>query len=105
MLKPGIAALALTVMLALSGCEHPGFTYYAGVSVGPPALTAYGPVGVAPGPGWVWTDGYYSWYGNRWIWQPGRWARPPHRGYVWRRPIYRRYHSGYRVYPGHWARR
>lgn len=94
---------ALVGALALSACEHAHFI--AGVNVGPPAPLAFGPVGSAPSPGWVWTDGYYIWGGNRWVWRPGRWVRPPHPGYVWRNPTYERYRNGYRMYPGRWVRR
>ena len=95
------SALAL-LALAFSACPH-GSVYFAQVRVGPPA-PVLGPVGVAPGPGWVWTDGYYSCGGGGWAWQPGRWARPPHPGYVWRKPFYQRYRNGYRVHHGRWVR-
>jgi len=97
------STLALLAALTLPACDH-HFVYFAGVNVGPPPPPMYGPVGVAPYPGWVWVDGYYNWSGNRWVWQPGRWARPPHPGYVWRRPSYEHYRNGYRVHEGHWAR-
>ncbi|HEX4120602.1 MAG TPA: YXWGXW repeat-containing protein [Verrucomicrobiae bacterium] len=45
----------------------------------------------APGPGYVWTAGYYDWNGAAWLWLPGRWLRPPHPGAVW--------------WGGHWDRR
>lgn len=96
------SAVVLLGTLALCGCPH---AYFAAVTVGPPAPVAVGPVGVAPGLGWVWTDGYYDWGGTSWIWRPGRWARPPRPGYVWRRPAYRPYRNGYRVTPGRWVRR
>lgn len=95
------SAVALLGALALSGCPH---AYFAAVAVGPPAPVVYGPLGVAPAPGWVWTDGYYDWVRSGWVWRPGRWARPPHPGYVWQGPNYQRYRNGYRVYPGHWVR-
>lgn len=99
-----VAALiaALAGALVLSACEH--VRYYAGVNVGPPPSLVYGPVGVAPYPGWVWADGDYYWGGSRWVWRPGRWARPPHPGYVWRKPYYERYRNGYRMHPGRWVR-
>ena len=103
-MKFRVAALAVVLFgaLALGACGHGA--YYAAVRVGPPAPAVYRPVGVAPGPGFVWIDGYYDWVGNGWVWRPGRWARPPHPGYVWRKPRYERRRNGYRVHPGHWAR-
>jgi len=37
---------------------------------------------VAPGPGYIWTPGYWAWHG-RWVWVGGRWVFPPHRHAVW----------------------
>ena len=39
-----------------------------GISVGiapPTPRVAPGPIGVAPGPGYVWTNGYWDWVGSR----------------------------------------
>src|SRR5215472_10564083 len=83
------SAMALRGALALSACQHS--TFFAGVTVGPPLVL--GPVGVPPGPGWVWTDGFYDWVGNRWVWRPERWAQPPHPGWVWRQPRHVRHHN------------
>jgi hypothetical protein len=44
----------------------------------------------APGPGYVWTSGYWAWH-SRWVWVGGRWVVPPHRHAVW--------------VAGHWGRR
>lgn len=97
------STFALLAALTLSGCPHG--SYFAAVRFGPPAPRVFGPVGVAPGPGFVWTDGYYDWVGGGWVWRSGRWARPPRRGYVWERPTYRPYRNGYRVRRGRWVRR
>ena len=35
-----------------------------------------------PGPGYVWTDGYWNWAGGRYVWVPGVWRRPPYAGCV-----------------------
>jgi len=95
--------VALAGALALSACDE--VTFYSGVNFAPPAPLVFGPVGPSPGPGFVWTDGYYMWGGNNWAWQSGRWARPPHPGYVWRAPRYERYRNGFRMHRGRWARR
>src|SRR3954470_21069049 len=71
---------ALCAGSLLTACG-PGATY-ASVRVGPPA-PRYGVRGFAPGPGYVWTDGYWDWRGNNWHWMDGRWMRPPHRRAVW----------------------
>lgn len=58
---------ALTAVLlgstALLGCG--GGYYRAGVVIGPPPPPpVYGAVGYAPGPEYVWTDGYYDLRGS-----------------------------------------
>jgi hypothetical protein len=50
---------------------------------------AVGVVGVRPGPGFVWVDGYYNWRGNRYVWVPGKWRKLPRPHAVW--------------VPGYWA--
>ena len=99
--RVAVMTVALAGALALSACEHTVF--WSGVTVGPPPPVAFGPVGSMPAPGWVWTDGYYTWGGNRWVWRPGRWVRPPHPGDVWRPPRYERHRNGYRMHPGRWV--
>jgi hypothetical protein len=34
-------------------------------------------VTVAPGPGYAWVPGHYTWAGDRWIWMSGTWVVPP----------------------------
>lgn len=97
---------ALTAVLlgasALVGCG--GSYYSAGVVVGPPPPPLYGPVGYAPGPGYVWTDGFYDLRGGRWVWVGGRWARPPRPNYVWVKPYWEQRGRAYRFHQGHWRR-
>jgi hypothetical protein len=60
--------------LSLPGCvAGPGYSYYAPVA--PPPVRAEA-VGVAPGPGCVWINGYWGFEGNRHVWIAGRWDRP-----------------------------
>lgn len=73
-----------------------------GIAVGtapPPPPPAYvaGPVGVAPGPGYVWVDGYWNWVDGRYVWVPGRWVLPPHPHAVWVAPSIE-----FRWHRGHW---
>ena len=43
---------------------------------GPPPPPRYGMVGVAPGPGYVWTEGYWDQRAGNWSWVSGP-ARAP----------------------------
>ncbi|MDE3213371.1 MAG: YXWGXW repeat-containing protein [Bacteroidota bacterium] len=45
----------------------------------------------APGPGYVWIEGEWTWGGTRYLYHPGYWAVPKHR-----------FH---RYIPGHWQQR
>lgn len=56
--------IAATLIPAAAAHAQVGFT----VRVGPAYYAGYAPP--CPGPGYVWTDGYYS--GP--VWVPGRWA-------------------------------
>lgn len=76
-----------------------------GISVGgaPPAPRFVGPVGVAPGPGYIWTNGYWDWRGGTWVWVDGRWLLPPHGRRVWVEPYYHPYGAGaYHYHRGYW---
>ena len=56
----------------------------------------------APGPGYVWINGYQSWNGSAYAWVPGRWERPPraHARWVAHRWVHR--HGGWVMVEGHW---
>jgi hypothetical protein len=77
------------------GCGGPGYVgIYARTAPPPIRVESYGP---APGAGYVWIKGYWGYRGNDYVWNAGRWERPPrgrrhwedgrweHRGnrYVW----------------------
>lgn len=96
-LLTGALVLAGTV---LAGCAaRYGGGYYA--SYGPPP-PRYAVVGVAPGPGYVWTPGWWDWRGHGWAWREGRWMRPPHARAVWVAPEWRHEGRGYRFHRGYW---
>lgn len=75
--------LGLLVLMAgsLTGCAGRAYVAYGGPPPPPPPM-ASGYVGRAPGPGYVWVDGYYDWRG-RYVWVPGSWMRPPRPRAVW----------------------
>jgi hypothetical protein len=96
-LKRILAAAALTIVTLLT--IPTGFAGVdVGVSVGtipPPPQVVPGAVGIAPGPGYVWTNGYWDWSG-------GAWALPPHGSHVWVEPYYHPYQGHYHYHRGHW---
>lgn len=100
-LKKSGRIAVLLCSCALAGCG--GGYYRAGVVIGPPPPPpVYGAVGYAPGPGYIWTDGFYDLQGGRWVWVGGRWARPPYRGARWVHPSWEPRGRGYRYHKGYW---
>lgn len=71
------------------------------VQVGPPApIVERRPP--PPAPEFVWIDGYHRWDGGRYVWVPGRWDRPPHRGAHWVAHRWEHRHGGWVMVEGHW---
>ena len=56
----------------------------------------------APGPGYVWTPGYWSWRGH-WVWVGGRWVIAPHPRAVFVPGRWVRHGHGWVWVRGHWG--
>ena len=74
------------------------------VRVAPPPPVRVGVIGVAPHPGYVWTEGYHEWRGERHVWREGRWVRPPYEHAVWVAPRWEPRRDGYVFVKGYWRR-
>ncbi|HWC99541.1 MAG TPA: hypothetical protein VG456_22430 [Candidatus Sulfopaludibacter sp.] len=96
--KKALVGASVLFATILAGCG-PG--YMVG-NYGPPPPPRYGAMGYAPGPGYVWTDGYYNLQGRNWAWVNGRWARPPRGHSAWVRPEWRHEGGRYRFHKGYW---
>lgn len=59
-------------------------------------------VGPAPGPNYVWVNGYWGRYRNNWYWVKGRWAARPRPQAVWVSGRWDHQPRGYRWSHGHW---
>jgi hypothetical protein len=100
MKKPAIKNCALILVFsAFSTVGCAGGVYYANVPPPPVRVETYGP---APGPGYVWINGYWGWRGNTHVWVGGNWARPPRARAVWVAPYWERAGSRYRFHEGRW---
>lgn len=101
---PLLLILVATAFLSV-GC---GGGYYSGgyynreyVRVGPPS-PRYENYGYAPGPGYVWTPGYYAYRGNNYGWVGGSWVRPPRARARYVPGEWRHHSRGYYWRPGYW---
>jgi hypothetical protein len=94
-----IGAMSMAAILAACGGG-----YYSGgyVRYGPPPPPRYGVVGYAPGPGYVWCDGYWDRRGSQWGWVAGTWQRPPRPRAAWVAGSWREERGGWRFRRGYW---
>jgi len=80
---------ALWITLALSFLPAAVFAQIdVSVTVAPPPLPVYSQP-IIPGPGYLWTPGFWAWGDDGYFWVPGTWVRPPSVGVLWT--------------PGYWA--
>jgi len=93
----GLLPLGIAV-LSLAGCAGGGY-YYA--STPPPAVRVEAR-GFAPGPGYVWINGYWGYRGGSHVWVAGRWERPPHARARWIEPRWERRGNRYAFREGRW---
>ena len=57
---------------------------------------------VAPGPGYVWTRGYWRWTGRDYVWVSGTWVSRPRPAAVWVQGQWIRSGGGWVYVSGHW---
>jgi hypothetical protein len=97
------AALVLSVLLSLSMPSVGQIAVGISVRVGPPALPVYDQP-ICPGPGYVWTPGYWAWNDdNGYYWVPGTWVVAPV-GMLWT-PGYWGWSGGlFLWHGGYWGR-
>ena len=103
MIKRAVLIASTSLMLfAGAGCAaHAG--YYSGYVSAPPPPPRREVIGVAPGAGFVWIDGYYGWRGGGgYYWVPGRWERPPRPHAHWAPGRWERTNRGYAWHDGRW---
>jgi hypothetical protein len=68
----------------------------------PPTLPQYDQP-QAPGPGYMWTPGYWYWGPAGYYWVPGAWVVAPYQGALWTPGYWFASGNAYRWYPGYWG--
>jgi hypothetical protein len=72
------------------------------ITIAPPPLPVYEQPPV-PGPGYLWTPGYWAYGRDGYFWVPGTWVMPPEQGLLWT-PGYWGWSDGLFVWnQGYWA--
>jgi hypothetical protein len=74
--------LAGLVMLAVPTVSLAQISVGISVRVGPPPLPVYAQP-VCPGPGYIWTPGYWAYGPDGYYWVPGTWVIAPRVGLLW----------------------
>jgi hypothetical protein len=89
----------LLVTLLVAAVSMVAADFSIGIRIGPPPPPRVVRVQpVAPGPDFVWVEGYWYPNGNHYKWHDGYWSRPPYAGARWVAPR----HDGERFYQGYW---
>jgi hypothetical protein len=99
----GALALAGTLNLAMSEPAAAQLSVRAGIVLTAPPAPREEVRIAAPRAGYIWTDGYWNWVGERHVWVPGRWMEP-RAGYVWVPHAWAREGRGWRLHEGYWRR-
>lgn len=75
---------------------------FVSVNIAPPPLPVYAQPAI-PGPGYLWTPGYWRWSDDGYFWVPGTWALAPFAGALWT-PGYWGWGGGYYAFhAGYWG--
>ena len=97
----GAVVLAFALLLA-STASQAFVTIGVSINIAPPELPVYEQPPV-PGPGYLWTPGYWAWGDGDYYWVPGTWVLAPQPGYLWT-PGYWGWNEGVYVwYGGYWG--
>lgn len=96
-----IACVALAALTLATACLVPAPPGAVFVRVRPPAPSVEVRA-VAPGPDFIWIEGFHRWDGTRYVWIPGHWERRPHPKAVWMPGRWRHNDRGWFWVEGHW---
>jgi hypothetical protein len=72
------------------------------VNLAPPPLPIYEQPPI-PGPGYLWTPGYWAWGPEGYYWVPGTWVYPPAIGVLWTPPWWGWSDGVYIFHTGYWG--
>jgi len=90
------------LLLGLPAASQAQIAVGVAIRVGPPVLPVYAQP-VCPGPGYIWTPGYWAYGDDDYYWVPGTWVMAPEPGLLWT-PGYWGFSEGvYVFHRGYWG--
>ncbi|HVB36276.1 MAG TPA: hypothetical protein VND42_03465 [Candidatus Acidoferrales bacterium] len=90
------------VLLAIPTVSHAQVRIGVSVRIGPPALPVYAQP-LCPGPGYIWTPGYWAYGDDGYYWVPGTWVLAPEPGLLWTPGYWGRGEGVYVWHRGYWG--
>ncbi len=94
--------LFAVLMLALPAVSSAQVSVGVAVHIGPPALPVYEQP-ICPGPGYLWTPGYWAYGPDGYYWVPGTWVMAPEVGFLWTPGYWGWGGGGYFWHAGYWG--
>src|ERR1700739_3236501 len=102
LLKGCFVLLMIFATLAWPSASRAQLAVGVSIRVGPPAWPVY-PQPICPGPGYIWTPGYWAYGPVGYYWVPGTWVVAPAVGLLWT-PGYWGWSGGfYAWHAGYWG--
>src|SRR6516165_5704374 len=101
MVRPRFLILLLAAMISAAAIGSWGQVVVS-VRIGPPALPVYEQP-FCPGPGYLWTPGYWAWGPDGYYWVPGTWVLAPEPGFLWTPGYWGFSDELYAWHPGYWG--
>ena len=98
---PRIVAFLLAAV-ALTATSGSNAAVYLSVTIAPPALPVYEQP-LIPGPGYIWTPGYWAWGPEGYYWVPGTWVLAPFAGALWTPGYWGWGEGAYIWHAGYWG--
>ena len=99
-LRRGILLTMAALLLSLSFAASARF--FLSVNFAPPPLPVYEQP-LIPGPGYIWTPGYWAYGDDGYFWVPGTWVQPPFVGALWTPGYWGWSNGAYAFNPGYWG--
>jgi hypothetical protein len=97
-----LAGLSLAPAMLLTTPASAAVAIGISVNIAPPELPVYEQPPI-PGPGFLWSPGYWAWGGEDYYWVPGTWVEAPEPGLLWT-PGYWGWGDGaYLWHEGYWG--